>query len=205
MALPKLVQLLIPRKSTTETAAIDTDWRTIEIWAKSVVEYVNALPTGGGYASLTGPGETSPTGALTQNGDFTINGLLDVGAGADIEGAGHDITIANSNLASGAISITQASGSGITIHDTSATGTIDIQAGAGAAMNFIASSGTVELGSVSGLTVLSGTSSSLSFFGSPSGGHAQVTVTGSRGGNAALANLLTALSQYNLIQDGTSA
>lgn len=35
--------------------------------------------------------------------------------------------------------------------------------------------------------------------------HAKPTITGSRGGNAALASLLTALALYGLITDGTSA
>lgn len=49
----------------------------------------------------------------------------------------------------------------------------------------------------------SSTSAALSFFGGSVA--AKQTVTGSRGGNAALANLLTALAAYGLITDSTSA
>lgn len=42
----------------------------------------------------------------------------------------------------------------------------------------------------------------LGFFNNP--GNAQLTVTGSKGGNAALANLITKLSTYGLIVDGTT-
>jgi hypothetical protein len=47
-----------------------------------------------------------------------------------------------------------------------------------------------------------GTDSYLAFFGA--GGYKQPTITGSRGGNAALANLLTALENLGLIVDSTT-
>src|SRR5580692_10705281 len=68
---PNQKVLLIPRKGTRLPSAPvsqddhDTNMRAIETWAKNV---------GGTYASLTGPGETTTPGALTQEGDFTVNG-----------------------------------------------------------------------------------------------------------------------------------
>jgi hypothetical protein len=60
--------LFIPRKHTSKVQQPDygQDMRAIEIWAKSV-------GGGGGttfYASLTGAGETNPTGQLIQAGDW---------------------------------------------------------------------------------------------------------------------------------------
>lgn len=54
-----------------------------------------------------------------------------------------------------------------------------------------------------GLLVVGSSASVLAFFGGAGAGKA--TVTGSRGGNAALASLLTTLASYGLITDSTSA
>jgi hypothetical protein len=55
----------------------------------------------------------------------------------------------------------------------------------------------------SGPAILNGNGTTLGFFGSI--GTTKQTPSGSRGGNAALASLLTALAGYGLITDGTSA
>lgn len=55
----------------------------------------------------------------------------------------------------------------------------------------------------SGNSILSGNGQVMGFFGSI--GTTKQTPTGSRGGNAALASLLTALAAYGIITDGTSA
>lgn len=55
---------------------------------------------------------------------------------------------------------------------------------------------------VDGTTMLAASSTTLGFFGSTP--IAKPTVTGSRGGNAALQSLLTALANYGLITDSTS-
>jgi len=54
-----------------------------------------------------------------------------------------------------------------------------------------------------GSAVVNGPSTFLGFFGS--GGTTKVTIGGSRGGNAALASLLTNLANYGLITDATTA
>lgn len=48
------------------------------------------------------------------------------------------------------------------------------------------------------------TSSKLGFFGAPGGPIQRQTITGSRGGNAALASLLTALANFGLITNSTT-
>lgn len=53
------------------------------------------------------------------------------------------------------------------------------------------------------ITRLAGAGASVGFFGND--GSTQQTITGSRGGNAALASLLTKLALYNIIVDGSSA
>lgn len=58
--------------------------------------------------------------------------------------------------------------------------------------------GTIEFDTIAGISLAG---AALSFFGVATTG--QKTVTGSRGANAALASLLTALAAYGLIIDGT--
>ncbi len=55
-----------------------------------------------------------------------------------------------------------------------------------------------------GIPIVNVGNSGLSFFTGPATGVYQQTVTGSRGGNAALASLLTKLANYGLIADSTS-
>lgn len=80
-----LKNLLIPRKTQDPVAQPNygTDMRAIENWVSGdlmgflndLVAFVNDIsPSGGGYESLTGPGETTTPGALTQAGNFTIDG-----------------------------------------------------------------------------------------------------------------------------------
>jgi hypothetical protein len=99
--------LFIPRKATTGKVGqpdYGTDMRAIEKWANSIPitelvagSNITLTPSngqgstveiaasggggGGGYASITGPGTSSPTGTLTQGGawivnnDITVNGV----------------------------------------------------------------------------------------------------------------------------------
>ena len=97
-----LKNLLIPNKTQDPVAQpnYQTDARSIEIWAAGLLKALQAsgiyeitstdgsvtitdpfgpvtdLSAPGGYASLTGPGKTVPLGALTQGGNFTVNGTL---------------------------------------------------------------------------------------------------------------------------------
>jgi len=153
--LNNLKKLLIPRKGSNQTDDLDTNWRAIERWA-------NALQTGGsgGYASLTGAGQTNPSGALTQGGDFFIDGTLFV------------------NTAEMA-------------HIFNPVGTLTLDGNL------------VEIGFGGGTGVLVASASTfLAFYGSAP--VPRQTVFGSRGGNAALASLLTALDTMGLIIDSST-
>lgn len=76
-----------------------------------------------------------------------------------------------------------------------------VRAGAG---TIASDNGEAQLRNAAGSALLSvgGANNGISFFGGVP--EAQATVTGSRGGNAALASLLTALADYGLIVDGTT-
>lgn len=177
-----LKTLLIPRKSSIQIDDIDTDWRAIEIWAQQVVAAIKSISGGSThYASLTGPGETVSPGALTQDGDFTIDGDTTMNGNATVQLTGPESFIVKSG----------GTDPGITVDSTS----VDIQGDAGALPGFIHVTTT-------GVFIFPGGSGLLGFFGS--GSSNQVMVTGSRGGNAALASLLTALADYGLIINSSS-
>jgi hypothetical protein len=91
----KLKNLFIPKKVMDAT-----DARAIENWvsgdlAKFLADLVAFINAGGGvtfYASLTGPGKTSPTGALEQGGDFQIDGNTQLQANFTGPGTGATAT-----------------------------------------------------------------------------------------------------------------
>lgn len=206
--LNNLKKLLIPRKGSAQTDDLDTNWRAIERWA-------NALATSGftPYASLTGPGETTTPGALAQEGDLTVVGTFEVkeidspakvtvSLAADVTHIVADDSSGTSgsgviDLTGSAIAIQGASGVGIAT--TTAPGNININAGFGVitidGVQVVLEGPIVFVGSALG---------SLQFFGPPGTGNSQQTVTGSRGGNVALHNLLLALASYGLIVDATT-
>ncbi len=185
--LNNLKTLLIPRKGSNKVDDLDTNWRAIERWAQKV---------GGFYASLTGPGETTTPGALTQEGGFTVTaGSEDINlstqamlnmfaqAGAGL-GSGTGDTTVFSDLGNIFIEVLGTSGQGIVLGGTGEfNSTITLE------------NASIRLGN--------STSDRVGFFNNTT---SQLTVTGSRGGNAALTNLLTALGAggYGLIVDGTT-
>lgn len=56
-------------QSVNDSTTLPQMWRSIEQWANGLPD----PPSGGGYASLTGPGKTTTPGDLTQAGGMTIN------------------------------------------------------------------------------------------------------------------------------------
>ena len=210
-------RLVIPHKAPDSQTEHATNWALLERWANehvvnqivpgtgvtieaqtqtlapngqeppaTGVVTVNALGT---YESLTGPGESTTPGVLQQVGGFTIS---DTPIGPPAGGIGFVVfTAAGVNMgaldfiltASNYLFIDTAGGQ--LLEDTS--GSLGIELRATGVGNFIKLN----------------TSGNIGFFGS--GGTTHPTVTGSRGGNAALASLLTALAGLGLIIDGTSA
>lgn len=75
-----MADLFIPGKNRPNITQpqYGQDMRTIEIWAKHA---------GGGVASLSGTGISSPSGYLIQGGDFFIQGALSVAQGATLHGS----------------------------------------------------------------------------------------------------------------------
>ena len=184
--LNNLKTLLIPRKGSNKVDDLDTNWRAIEVWARKVGSF---------YASLTGPGETASPGALTQLGGFTVsagsedielssNNLIQLfgDAGAQMVAGTGDAEV-SSDLGNVLIHVANTNGGHITI------------SGTGPANNQI----NINEASI----VIGGASDKVGFFGS--GTTVKPTVSGSRGGNAALASLLTVLSSsFGLINDSTT-
>jgi hypothetical protein len=160
-----------------------------------IQQYINNLlapGSGGAYASLTGVGETTTPGKLTQLGDFTVSDNGVTGSGIQFTtGSTGSLPIflsASDGIVNGNLATITLSGSG--------TGDVAIQAGhgAGAVIHVTAagtSPGTIALDAPE-----------LGFFGgSPV---AKQVVNGSRGGNAALTSLLSALATAGLITDSTT-
>lgn len=186
--------------------------------ASDLPDWTEAIAAGSGaafYASLTGVGESTTPGALTQAGGLTVNAGSDavtVTSGSTtpltIDSTGTGGVIVESTNTNGGlvieskqtINITQtglALTTGIELDTSGNIGQILINSGTGG-ISLQAASGTITLQSntfrVSGST--------LGFFGHTLGG--QPTITGSKGGNVALANLLTALAGLGLVVDSTT-
>lgn len=151
----------------------------------------------GGYASLTGAGETSTPGELDQAGPFQV--VNTVGAPGidlvDISTAGISLTC----LGAGKLLLTAGGGGGFAATDN----------GSGGDMSIEASTGDIVLigGAGVNLQVLP-TGLELNYplsFGSGTPAVSGVpTVSGSKAGNAALASLLTALATFGLVVDATT-
>jgi hypothetical protein len=146
--------------------------------------------------SVSGGGGGTPGGS---SGDIQVNNGGAFGTYGDIQPG------AAINVNSGALQFTGGASIKIT------NGNLDVRAGTSGnnviwtnQVCLIDSNGnSVRLGTTFSPAIwLGGSSSSVGFFGT--GGTTQQTITGSRGGNAALASLLTALSAMNLIVDSST-
>lgn len=168
--------------------------QVIQRWASTV---------GGTYASLTGAGETQSPGGLTQEGPF------------DVENNSAD-PIQFRNFSAGAeFLVDNTAGGPIKLEGPNITGGIQI-IGGGGSLQIDSSSGAVTLtGSPSDIVNSKMTGSmevacncqfdaglKLGFFGATP--ILQETVTGSRGGNVALGDLLAKLATIGLIIDSTT-
>jgi hypothetical protein len=162
----------------------------------------------GGYASLTGPGQTATPGDLTQEGGFFVD-----------DSAGHGVSL----ISNGGFIIEEDSGNNCFILDSG--GTLFIQAGL-TQVETTGTAGGISLldhtlgGSGTGIKLLSdnigvtlsgggagaievgATGDGIGFYGH--GVAAKPTVTGSRGANAALTSLLTALASLGLITNSST-
>lgn len=207
--LPNFLRLLIPHKAdghgrtpvTYETYG--TDMRAIERWAQNVVMQLEAgtgitlTPTSGrgptvkisasssGYASLTGPGQTTTPGALTQAGGWTVNAGT-AGISENSTNTPIVLTVTNGTGATSSLTLRPVVAGNPSIDLVAQGGYVTVSAN-GQGRVFIGASGDL-----------------LGFFSSGGGGAVRQTVTGSKGGNVALANLLSALASYNLIVDSTT-
>lgn len=131
-------------------------------------------PSGGTYASLIGPGETSPTGLLEQTGPFTIQS--------------HNVTAEFDLGGSGQIELSVGTGSTLSFiaFNPGSGGQIDIS---GAALVAIAAK-TVRVGGTVG-TVVGTVGAAVGFFGTT--GNVQQASDGT------LATLISILQSYGLI------
>jgi hypothetical protein len=233
------------------------DMRFLEIWAKQPIQQliagsnitltptsgratdaegngpnpitISASSGSGGYASLTGPGQTVTPGELTQEGQFVIQNNTtpqlvvetssNIGLAAwSTGGATFIAPIASGVFPStgdfhvetgGKLLITCSDQSSIQTIHTNDTFTIEC---GNLAIIFPTGTGTqfILIGGITGplntqvvqIHALNNSNLWLSFWGAT--GTSQQTVTGSRGGNAALASLLTALNAYGLIVDAST-
>lgn len=151
-------------------------------WERVVVG-PGGVPIGSGYASLTGAGETVTPGDLDQEGGFVVNVPVASSTGLQLSNESPIEVVVNDNSGYGIV-IDEGGGGidgGIQLIDHGGGGITLTDNGAG------------------GLVFQS---NFMSFFTNPV--VAQPTVTGSRGGNAALASLLTALNALGLIIDSST-
>lgn len=211
-------RLLIPNKSVPiGQQQLSEDLFVIERWAANLR---------GGYASLTGPGEATSPGDLTQAGGFEVdipstdpNGFtvsnnsanftqfINLDATAQFlvnNSVGGPVRLLGNNLA-GAIQLLAGLNGKVTI-DGQLGGTTLVQgpvvhitgvelAGSSVVINGAGAPGTEVVGSLQ-------IDNQIGFYGTTPIN--QRTVIGSRGGNAALASLLSQLAAYGLIVDGTT-
>lgn len=227
---PKFMKLLIPRKTakappdpvTYQNYAVDM--HAIEVWAAQLPAAFSGGTTF--YASLTGPGETVSPGNLTQAGGFAVvaggqNITLGTNATATVDADVFNVNVTSSaNVSSTAGTFNVATGGGAIING--GAGGAVLEDGAGAGVNIDgAGNATVTTSNPGGIVTISTTggggsgiilhsgavtvgqnAAELGFRGAtPS---VAPTITGSRGGNVALANLLTAGNTMGLWIDSTT-
>jgi len=187
----KLRQLLIPKKDSNKQAQPEygIDMRAIEQWAKQ-------LEGIGFYASLTGPGETTTPGGLVQRGYFFVSGTTNYLTGDNfrVDAFTGKITIISE---SGDILIANNDGQVLieTVNDGGGLHTTLGLATAGAGVAEISGDVTTLISNIIG--------SKIGFFGT-NPGVTKPNVTGSRGGNAALASVLSGLDALGLITDSST-
>jgi hypothetical protein len=163
---------------------------------------INASGGGGGYASLTGTGETTTPGDLTQDGGFTVNDSA--GDGITLDSTGGTITEDGDQIRLNSVDgtfITNTTTDGINVSDNSTTGIHIIENEADAPITLTTTSGSTDTITLTTSDINLNCSVKLGFFGNLV---AQQVVTGSRGGNTALASLLTALANTGLIIDSST-
>jgi len=154
-------------------------------WQRTVTG-PGATPVGG-YASITGEGQANTPGDLTQAGGLTI-----------------DDSVSNVHNTTGVVITTDKSStyySSVALSIGCNFGAYFIMTNSSSTMRAIAAT-KISLESA-WVAVGDDPSHAVGFYGSAH--QAQQTVTGSRGGNAALASLLAALANFGLIVDGTTA
>lgn len=180
--------------------AVLRSFQEIERWSTTI---------SGFYASLTGPGETSTPGDLQQLGGFTAIDFGSTGFSFIQNGTGNiDILSAGSGNVSvgtsgtGFLTIGGSDGTDISNTGPNTFGMqINDDSTAGMQITEIGSGGIVVDGGTSGLMLVPA-SGKLGFNGATP--IVKRTVTGSRGGNAALASLLTALANLGLLTDSST-
>ena len=134
---------------------------------------------------------------LMANGSAVFSGNMRPGGGSyDVVKVRSDgLSFWNSGLQKG-LDITAASGGG---YVAGGTGGLHLTSAAIVALESLGANTEID---ASGTIYLAKTSGNLSFFGA--GGSGRPTVSGSRGGNAALASLLTALANLGLVTDSST-
>lgn len=154
-------------------------------------------------------------GYFSTGGDFTLTGSLSVNGGSIAnDGGGAVLTLKNAAADAAHLSI---SSSGTEVKGNlypSASATYDLGTSSvlwnhmwtatAHAVNWLGYVGGTPIGFTdnAGTLMLQFTSGAMGFFGS--GGSSRPTVTGSRGGNAALASLLTGLATLGLVTDSST-
>jgi hypothetical protein len=158
--------------------------------------------TVGGTLAVTGA--TTLTGAVTLTGGISGNATL-TGGDLTIQGTGKAYRFRRGG---GGLDL-EATGADLVVSNWSGTafdGTQRSYLRLSADAQNMQVAGKVEfVDALYGATkhVLDGAANTIGFYGATAA--AKQTVSGSRGGNAALASLITALATYGLITDGTSA
>ncbi len=173
---------------------VDTSAGTISLGFLGASDFTGATNASGAGGALTlQSGSTTNSGSKGGDLSVTAGNGNGVGVGGNITlqagqggatGLGGDVLIQGGQGGAGA-----AQGGSVTIN--SATGLTDGDV-------------ILDAGSTGGVYLQGSSAGDLGFFVS-TGGVAKQTASGSRAGNAALASLLTALSNYGLITDSTTA
>lgn len=197
---PNPIKLTLPMLDQVQDPAVQASLLRIQQFINNLVAPSGG---GGGYASLTGTGETTSPGVLTQQGPWVVvTSTADpsTGDGISMVSTGQTVHIANST------------GGGLSLTNTTATfgGAATVITSAGTSgttvtgpYTYIYATSHLYLGTGTTPEVTMGTpGGKLGFFGATP--VVQYNVTGSRGGNAALTNLLTALNLLGLIVNSTT-
>ena len=205
---PNPVKLTLPMLDQVQDPAVQAALLRIQQFVNNLVAPSSG---GGGYTSLTGPGETTTPGELVQQGPFqvfdsdTSHGILFQGTNTTV--VSKSVNGANNST----LSLSPTSGTLSSTGDLfiSATTLVQITSTGAASLSGATSTG---IGSPSGGVTIEGhligigsgasVSPQIGFFGSTP--IARPMVVGSRLGNPALADLLSTLNTFGLINDGTT-